>query len=224
MSRTASRGNSRTTSRGRRWNFTYYLVGFPETAADCEPWVRQVLGKTPTKADVLELREITAAFFGVAPQIASVKRLAQQQVWYNPQSKLRESELSGPRRAVLARLTTIADGQKNAPGSPVRTAPPPTAQEPGLRDTLKGHAYQVTAVAFSADGKTLASASCDRRPQDSGTRRPAKTPRPSTDIPTPSWPSPSAATARPLASADWNGTIKLWDAATQQEHRHHQRA
>jgi hypothetical protein len=90
-------------------NFTYYLVGFPETAADCQPWLRQVLGKTPAKADVLELREITAAFFGVAPQDGAAKRLARQQVWYNPQSKLRESELSGPRRAVLARLTAIAD-------------------------------------------------------------------------------------------------------------------
>src|SRR5206468_1272175 len=46
-------------------NFTYYLVGFPKSAADCDSWTRRVLGKTPTKADVLELREIVAAFFGV---------------------------------------------------------------------------------------------------------------------------------------------------------------
>jgi len=92
--------------------FTYYLVGFPEAVADCDPWVRRVLGKTPKKADVLELREIVAAFFGVVPQTASVKRLAEQQVWYNPKSRVSESELSGPQRAVLARLTTIANGQK----------------------------------------------------------------------------------------------------------------
>ena len=39
---------------------------------------------------------------------------------------------------------------------------PLSAQEPQLRDTLKGHTYQVTTVAFSPDGKTLASGSCDQ--------------------------------------------------------------
>ena len=38
---------------------------------------------------------------------------------------------------------------------------PLTAQEPKLRDTLQGHSSTVTSVAFSADGKTLASASHD---------------------------------------------------------------
>jgi hypothetical protein len=59
------------------------------------------------------LREIVAAFFGVVPQTASVKRLAAQQVWYNPQSKVTESELTEPRQAVMARLKKIANDQKN---------------------------------------------------------------------------------------------------------------
>lgn len=94
---------------GPRLEFTYYLVGFPATAADCGPWVRCVLGNTRNKADVLELREITAAFFGVPPQTAAVQRLAEQQVWYNPQSTVREAELSESQRAILARLLAIAD-------------------------------------------------------------------------------------------------------------------
>src|SRR5580693_4178779 len=36
---------------------------------------------------------------------------------------------------------------------------PLSAQEPKLRDTLKGHTRQVTSVAYSPDGKTLASGS-----------------------------------------------------------------
>ena len=91
-------------------------MGFPNTAPDCDPWVRCVLGKNATKADVLELREITAAFFGVAPQTASVKRFVEHQVWYNPKSKLRESDLNEAQRAVLARLKKIADDQRSAPG------------------------------------------------------------------------------------------------------------
>ncbi len=39
---------------------------------------------------------------------------------------------------------------------------PLTAQEPRLRATLKGHTGIVVSVAYSPDGKTLASASEDR--------------------------------------------------------------
>ena len=77
--------------------------------------MRQVLGKTPANTDLLELREIVAAFFGVAPQSASVKRLVAQQVWYNPQSKLSEAALdesrigvSGPRLKRLADRATVS--------------------------------------------------------------------------------------------------------------------
>jgi WD40 repeat protein len=39
---------------------------------------------------------------------------------------------------------------------------PLSAQEPKLRDTLKGHTDNASSVAFSPDGKTLASASGDK--------------------------------------------------------------
>ena len=133
-------------------SFTYYLLGFPETASDCDSWVRRVLGKTPTKADVLELREIVAAFLGVAPQTASVKRFTEQQIWWNPQSKVSESELSEPKRAILARIKRIAENLKTVSGNSLQLSPPLIAQEPSLRDTFKGHVYQVMAVTFSPDG------------------------------------------------------------------------
>src|SRR5882762_7519675 len=40
--------------------------------------------------------------------------------------------------------------------------PPLSAQQPKLRATLKGHTGTVSSVAYSADGKTLASGSWDK--------------------------------------------------------------
>jgi len=89
--------------------FSYYLLGFPETVADCQPWVRRILGEAGRKEDVLELREIVGAFFGIEPKTASVKRLVECQVWYQPESHLGGPRLSEARRAVLKRLQVIAD-------------------------------------------------------------------------------------------------------------------
>ena len=93
------------------------------------------------------------------------------------------------------------------------TASPLSAQEPKLRDNLKGHAYQVTAVAFSPDGKTLASASCDQTIKlwDMATGKSTATLDGHTNAVL------AVAFSRDgktLASADWNGTIKLWEMAT----------
>ena len=53
--------------------FLYYIVSFPRSAADCESWVRHVLGPKPDKADLAELREIAAAFYEIAPRSASAR-------------------------------------------------------------------------------------------------------------------------------------------------------
>ena len=90
----------------------YYFVRFPEDVADCDAWVRLVLGAKPKKTDVSELREIAAAFYGVAPQTESARKFAEQQIWYHPKKGLHDSELSETRQAVLKRLDAIAKGKE----------------------------------------------------------------------------------------------------------------
>ncbi len=87
--------------------FIYYVVAIPRTAADCETWVRHVLGRKPNKTDVAELREIAAAFYGLAPKSASAKKFVEQQIWYHPKDGLRETGLSEEQRAILTKLDSI---------------------------------------------------------------------------------------------------------------------
>jgi hypothetical protein len=100
---------------GEPLDFSYYFLNFPQTPANCDSWVRLILGKTPAKADILELREVLAAFFGVAPKTGQVRRIAEKEVWYNPKSKLNESQLSETQRAILSRLTRLAEAQNKLP-------------------------------------------------------------------------------------------------------------
>jgi hypothetical protein len=97
---------------GEPLDFAYYLLNFPQSPAECDPWVRQVLGKEPAKGDILELREVLAAFFGVPPQSGPVRRIVEKEVWYSAKSKLTESQLSETQRAILSRLSRIAETQK----------------------------------------------------------------------------------------------------------------
>ena len=198
---------------GEPLSFSYYVTGFPQSAADCDVWARQVLGNNPTMADVLELREIMAAFFGIAPHTALVKRFVEQQIWYKRQSKLNEPQLTEPRRAILGRLTNLANQQRNVSDPYPQALARLKTHEPGLRDLLKGHAGEVIAVAFTPEGKSLISASCDRTIKlwDVETGKNTATLRGHANAIL------ALALSRDgkmLASADGDGQIKLWNAVT----------
>ena len=54
------------------------------------------------------MRELVAAFYGIAPHSASAKTFVEQQVWYHAKKGLRESDLKEEQQAVLRRLDAIA--------------------------------------------------------------------------------------------------------------------
>src|SRR5262245_59609092 len=90
------------------------------------------------------------------------------------------------------------------------TTSSPSAQEPKLRATLKGHTESVQSVAFSPDGKTLASASGDKSIKlwDVATGKQQATLKGHTESVRSVAFSPDGKT---LASASKDETVKLWD-------------
>jgi len=81
---------------------------------------------------------------------------------------------------------------------------------------LKGHTGYVWSVAFSPDGKRLASASTDETVKvwDTGTGQESLTLRGHTSIVSSV---AFSSDGKRLASASWDGTVKVWDAGTGQE-------
>src|SRR5947209_5060841 len=93
-----------------------------------------------------------------------------------------------------------------APSAPVTRSP----EGPKLRDTLQGHTSFVSSVAYSPDGKTLASGSYDQtvRLWDVATGKEQATLQGHTDR---VWSVRYSPDRKTLASGSGDGTIKLWD-------------
>lgn len=88
--------------------FSWFGTALPAEAGDCESVVRQLMGAHPEAAEVLELSEIVAAFYGIAPQTDAVKTFVERQVWYHPRCSVQRSGLTEEQRETLARLEAIA--------------------------------------------------------------------------------------------------------------------
>ena len=124
---------------------------------------------------------------------------------------INESRLIGDTDPALSKLLAVAAWRIN-PSSAARTAMLAAATRPGVA-ILGGYSATVLSVAYSPDGKTLASGANDDTVQlwDMATRQPIGLPL--SDTGAVNWVafSPDGKT---LAAGNADGTVQLWDVAT----------
>lgn len=90
----------------------YFILGSTNNIQRVKSFIKTLWNDKPLKEDLLDLKEILMAYMGIPPKTKRVEEYVFNQIWYQPERKISEEELSKENKDFLMELDRLISENK----------------------------------------------------------------------------------------------------------------